>query len=152
LAKFNVWQKRPKTRTPQTKTFQDIDEDSGEPDGEPFDLTFWRLTDPEESRALEIRDMLVERYLGDPENNVKAERDFPPVGDEAVELSKPMLLNAAVMEMMQPPFAADRYTAEEFVAMRARLSEPTRREIALFMNSVKKKKQADDVIPEGTSV
>jgi hypothetical protein len=93
LAKFNVWQKRPKTRTAQTKTFQDIDEDSGEPDGEPFDLTFWRLTDPEES-----------------------------------------------------------YTAEEFVAMRARLSEPTRREIALFMNSVKKKKQADDVIPEGTSV
>lgn len=141
MAKFNPWTVSPKTRTAQSKTFQDIDEDTGDTVGDAFTLTFWRRTETEDTRAAELGEEMTARFVGYPDLNVKPEMEFPPVGDSAVEVTALMCTNAATMEWSQPPFATERYTALDFIAMRARLSAPVRAEISTFMREVSQKKK-----------
>jgi len=152
VAKVNVWARPLQDRERFTRTFQDIDEQTGGPKGEPFTLTLQRLTEPEESRAFENRDALVARFVGDPENGIKPElANFPPVGGKIISVTPRMCLNAAVVEIMQPKDLPedDRYDAQELIALRAGLSEVCRNELALFINEVKRsKKKAESASDE----
>lgn len=139
MAKTNVWERRPQERTPQTRTFQDIDETTGEPKDDPFTLTLWRLEEAEETRAFEIAAELTVQFVGDPKKKQKPTHEFPPIGGKIYKITSTMCLTAAMMEMMQPPSVAaeDRYTADEFLALRAPLSEQCRREIQEWMDSLR---------------
>lgn len=151
MAKVNVWNRPPQGRLPQTKEFQDIDEETGEDKGEPISLTLWRLNASEESKAYENADALTARYVGDPISGAKAITTLAPVGGKVPVIIARMCLNAAVMALMQPTSVPeeDRYSEEEFLALMTTLAEITRREITLWINDVKKpKKKQESVSPK----
>jgi len=141
LAKYNPWTVAPKTRTAQTKEFQDIDEDTGDPVGEPFTLTFWRRTENEDTRAYELGQILTLRYVGDPDNGIEKEMDFPPVGGVTEKVTATTCANAAAMFWSQPPNCADKYSEDDFIAMRLRWASSTRAAVMTFLSECQKKKK-----------
>lgn len=140
MARVNVWNRPPQGRKQFTKTFQDIDEMTGEDKDEPFTFTFQRMNDSEESKAYENSEALTLRYVGDPDNGIDPVTTLPPVGGKVVNVTQRMCLNACVLEMMQPEGLPeeDRYSAEELLALRSTLAKQTRDEITLWVNEIKK--------------
>jgi hypothetical protein len=148
LPKVNVWARPLQAREPQSRTFQDIDEETGEPRGEPFTFTFWRMGEEEDTKLEDRTSELLELYVGDPKLNVKPLMDFLPVGGKAISVTRNMCINAAVMECMQPASLPDedRYDADEIIALRAGLAEKTRQDIATFIHEVRQPKKKAIVV------
>jgi len=154
---FNPWEMAPKDRNVQTKTFQDIGVD-GEPCSPPFTMVLWRTNDTEDTKASELAESLIAQYVGYPDMKppVEPTMEFPAVGGEAVDVTETMCRNAAVFESAQPPFSeryypkgTRRFSADEIIAIRARLDISVRTEMSNFLRSVNATKKKAETSKRG---
>lgn len=123
---INPFTKRPKERPVFTRTFED--------DGATFTLTFRKPGQIENSAAYDLGEELVERYLG---TDTKPGPGFPPIGGIAVHVTETALKTGALYAVMQPADAVERYSAEEFVAFQATLSDECWQAVASFSQEVR---------------
>jgi hypothetical protein len=134
MSKFNPFALRPQQQGASvSREFQRPDEIGGEV---PFTLTFRPLTEPEKGMAQDLRDTLVRRYLGDVDNGVDPEMEFPPLDGGIIPMSMTLTQNAAFMEIMQPNDAVEKYSCLDFIAMSATLRPVVWQQILLFCNEV----------------
>lgn len=136
---------RPKVREAQTRTFTD------EIEGESVDFTFTlrEPTEPEEMRAYEDAQKLIQQHITGTETEPPV--PFFAAGGEPVEVTETSLFNACIIAAMQPPFvpAEDRWSAIEIVIMRARASRKFRKELSDWVGEISKGKVPNaDGIPQ----
>lgn len=149
MARYNPFRGATKTaRASQTKEFQDIDEETGDPFEEPFTLTFFRRGDIEDTKAYELGQELVERYVGDPVNDIAAVIKFPPVRGKSYQPTATTCQNAAAMYWSQPQDVEDKFSPEEFIAMRLTWATQTRSDVMAFLQECQKKKKKLKEDPE----
>ena len=124
---YDPFSKRPASFPSHSRTF----ETGG---GETVTLTFRKLDAIAKYRSHERGEQLKELYAED--------FRFPPVGGEAIKhIPETMLIQAAWLETMQPyrkpgEEDAERYTAEEFIAMQLTLDDAVWNNMQEFANEV----------------
>lgn len=137
MAKFNPFALR--SQDPTESVFREFKRPDGKGGEEPFVLTFKALSEPEKGVAQDLLNKLVMRYLGDADNDIEPEAEFPPVDGAAVPVSRTLFQNAAVIYAQQPDDASERYSAEEIVAMSAVLKPRVWQSILMFSNEITEK-------------
>ena len=131
---FNPFACRPYAQyAPQSRTFKRPGEDGTDQD---FTLTFAAMSEPQRGIAQDKFNALVARYLGDPDNDIEPEMEFPPVNGGCVEISRSLLHNASVFETMQPSGSVERFSALDFIARSAVLKPSVWQSLIGFNNEV----------------
>lgn len=94
------------------------------------------MSEPEKGIAQDLRDTFIARYMGDPDNDIEPEMEFPPLDGGAIPLSRSLLQNAAIMTTQQPEEAPDRFDTMQFIAMSATLRPSVWQSVLKFSNEV----------------
>lgn len=110
------------------------------PQGASFMLTLQKPGQIENAQSYDRGQQLIARYIGDPDDpDAEPPVAFPPMLDgSSIEVSPTVLQSAAAMEVLQPASAAERYSAEDFVAMQKGLPKAVWREVSAFVRDVRK--------------